>query len=246
MTKSSIPSTLDQGTRPQRSPNPLQALLVLIFRLLLLGIGGSFAALLGIVIAQVHPATNQQPPLLEVLLQQSNRFVRQLRSSVPLQNQTDPRSANSTPASPVPTVAPTSTSPSEAVPPIVTTLTPGKALTITLSTNALFGTEGDTLNPQGQTILEMIVNDLRAYPGATVRIAAYNVPAETNAAIASSQGTLNQAFTHAQKVKTYLANALGDRYHWVVVGYSGEAASPSAAAIAQRRYRRIEITLEHQ
>lgn len=48
-----------------------RAILTLIFRLLLLGVGGSLAAAVGIAVAQLYPAQTQEPPLVEKLLQSS-------------------------------------------------------------------------------------------------------------------------------------------------------------------------------
>lgn len=57
----------------QRSNNPVRSLLVLLFRLLLLGVGGSLAWLLGVAIAELSPAEVQDPPLME-------RAIRQIES----------------------------------------------------------------------------------------------------------------------------------------------------------------------
>ncbi len=61
------PSTVNkpESREPQRSPGWGVGLLILIFRLLLLGVGGVAAGLIGISIAQVVPGTIQEPPLLE-------------------------------------------------------------------------------------------------------------------------------------------------------------------------------------
>jgi outer membrane protein OmpA-like peptidoglycan-associated protein len=56
-----------------------RALFTLIFRLLLLGIGGTLAAAVGIAIAQLYPAQTQEPPLAEKLLQSSDSFLDNLK-----------------------------------------------------------------------------------------------------------------------------------------------------------------------
>lgn len=59
------PSAVPQ-TSPTDAPKRNWGLLVLIFRLLLLGVGGGVAALVGIAIAQFQPASpTQDPPLVE-------------------------------------------------------------------------------------------------------------------------------------------------------------------------------------
>lgn len=55
---------------PERSPGLLYGLLVLIFRLLLLGVGGSLAVLVGIGVALWRPGTVPERPMLEVLFRQ--------------------------------------------------------------------------------------------------------------------------------------------------------------------------------
>lgn len=55
---------------PERSPGLLYGLLVLIFRLLLLGVGGSLAVLVGIGVALWRPGTVPNRPVLEVLFRQ--------------------------------------------------------------------------------------------------------------------------------------------------------------------------------
>ena len=69
------PSLTPQPSVSQQKPPRSSAgwgFLVFIFRLLLLGVGGSFAALLGIAIAQFYPAAKtQEPPLIEKVAQGS-------------------------------------------------------------------------------------------------------------------------------------------------------------------------------
>jgi len=74
MTPSLTPqSSASQQKTPRSSAG--WGLLVFIFRLLLLGVGGSFAALAGIAIAQFHPAPKaQEPPLVEKVVQGSREL----------------------------------------------------------------------------------------------------------------------------------------------------------------------------
>lgn len=75
---------------PKRSPqpsSPVRSFLVLVFRLLLLGVGGGVAWLAGMAIAQVHPAQVEQPPLFENVLRYSGALInwaRQFPQSVSL------------------------------------------------------------------------------------------------------------------------------------------------------------------
>lgn len=74
MTKSSISQASDV---PKRQPvgkpsfSRGRALLVFLFRLLLLGVSGSLAGLVGIAIAQFYPGRIQEPPLVEKFMQGS-------------------------------------------------------------------------------------------------------------------------------------------------------------------------------
>lgn len=67
------PTPTPPPKRIDRADNPLRSLLVLIFRLLLLGVGGTIAGLLGILAAQLYPAPRtEEPPLLERFLRRAN------------------------------------------------------------------------------------------------------------------------------------------------------------------------------
>lgn len=83
MTQSSTPSTPPTPTKSRQrrsAASGLHALLVLIFRLLLLGVGGSLAALAGIAIAQFYPARQtSEPPLVEKVMQGSQSVMTQIR-----------------------------------------------------------------------------------------------------------------------------------------------------------------------
>lgn len=67
-----VPKTRRKPVR-QRPPSygPGRAILVFIFRLLMLGVSGSLAALIGIAIANLRPGNIQEPPFAEKLLQGS-------------------------------------------------------------------------------------------------------------------------------------------------------------------------------
>lgn len=54
---------------PERSPRKAPGLLVLIFRLLLLGVGGGLALILGIVLAYFYPNPNPEKPLILRMLE---------------------------------------------------------------------------------------------------------------------------------------------------------------------------------
>nr|WP_290221541.1 OmpA family protein [Trichocoleus desertorum] len=89
-----------------RPPKQNWPLLVFMFRLLLLLVGGGFAWLGGVVAATFYPAPNPEPPLFERALRQSSAWVIQIKR-LP-QSWTRPRvspQADTTTVDPSPTVA---------------------------------------------------------------------------------------------------------------------------------------------
>ncbi|EAW39307.1 OmpA family protein [Lyngbya sp. PCC 8106] len=91
MTKSPQAKTI----RPPKPRPPISVILLsILFRLLLLGVGSSFAWIIGMAIAQVYPSSRSQAPLVETLL---------FRTSEPQSSQTSTPALNPTPLSPSPT-----------------------------------------------------------------------------------------------------------------------------------------------
>lgn len=74
-------------TRPRKATSPLRPILVLIFRLLLLGVGSAVALIIGIAIAQVVPGSVEERPVLENLL----RGVARLRGAPYPEPQLEPQ-----------------------------------------------------------------------------------------------------------------------------------------------------------
>ncbi|MDT9294324.1 MAG: OmpA family protein [Arthrospira platensis PCC 7345] len=83
---------------PKSNSGVLVGLLSFIFRLLLLGVGGAVAWLLGMAVAQVYPNTSSEMPLTEQLLRRSPEY----QPSFP---------APETPLTPTPTPPPTGLTP---------------------------------------------------------------------------------------------------------------------------------------
>jgi outer membrane protein OmpA-like peptidoglycan-associated protein len=84
MTKSSTTTTPEQT--PVKRPSSGRSPLVVIFRLLLLGVGGIVAGLVGVAIAQFYPAparSVEQPPLLEQIFRHSHDWTKPLRRLIP-------------------------------------------------------------------------------------------------------------------------------------------------------------------
>ena len=105
MTPSSTPQP---SAPPKRQPSQPSrgrgwGFLVLIFRLLLLGVGGSFAALAGIAIAQFHPAPQtQDPPWVEKVVRGSRSVWAELEQIPTILGLAPPSASPSPSASPLP------------------------------------------------------------------------------------------------------------------------------------------------
>ncbi|NJO40960.1 MAG: OmpA family protein [Cyanobacteria bacterium CRU_2_1] len=119
MTKSSTPPTSDLPVQePIRQPSSGfgRALLVFIFRLLLLGVGGSLALLIGVAIAYFFPSQVKDPPLLERILQGSQSLLQNFNQSERRDIPPPTTSVSPSPESPAPTEA--SPQPSAVAPPL--------------------------------------------------------------------------------------------------------------------------------
>ncbi len=86
-----------------------RAFLTLLFRLLLLGVGGSLAAAVGIAVAQLYSGQIQEPPLAEKLLQSTQSLIGSIKQ-LPNDWQGQPETA------PSPSASSISAAPSEATP----------------------------------------------------------------------------------------------------------------------------------
>lgn len=150
-----------------------------------------------------------------------------------------------------PETAPT---PTPALPPIGATATPqpvteaqpsdnnpvfaGEALMVTLPSDVLFDTGSISLRVGTNAILDNLVADLRNYEGSTVQVSGHtdNVGEATE--------NRNLSFARAQAVANYLSNVLGEKYHWVAIGYGDSRPSVDNGSDANRqRNRRIEVAI---
>jgi OOP family OmpA-OmpF porin len=130
MTESATPAK-PQVTKTPPSPGWGVGLLVLIFRVLLLGVSGSLAFLLGIAIASIFPGTVADPPWVETAARRSSALLRQVRVgetpappttsiSVPTETEVSPETPVSSDAPTLPGVpeAPPGDAPAESLPPL--------------------------------------------------------------------------------------------------------------------------------
>jgi outer membrane protein OmpA-like peptidoglycan-associated protein len=274
----------------QSTPRPWW-LLVFIFRLLLLGVGGGLALILGIVLAIFYPNPNPEKPLMLRLLeqlehqppstsptsspgtvpmstrspldltpverQQAQAKLKQLKSMneavETLETQFGTSRANETlearmqaialqlqgVSAPTRDVHAISTSSGNQIIPVSDTLLSADKLKVTLPNDFLFDNSNSILRPEASLILDKIITDLRGYPSSTIRIAAHT---DTKSG-ADAQRELS--FRRAKVIQQYLANALGDQYRWIVVGYGGTRPLIANDTDANRqRNRRVEIAVD--
>jgi len=70
MSQTQTPPSPAQPSRSPRTGHPALGLLTVVFRLLLLGVGGGLAWLVGMAIAQIAPGAIAEPPLAEQMIRQ--------------------------------------------------------------------------------------------------------------------------------------------------------------------------------
>lgn len=194
-------------------------LLVFIFRLLLLAVGGSLAALAGVAIATIYPNPTPNKPLVANMLEPLAGKVTQPEnpSETDLQQSQDNGQSVATP----------------------TAFFADNARTAILPSDALFEANQTILRPEAGPILNQIASELQKYPGATILIAAHTDGAGTD------KDNRALSFRQAQVIEQYLASVLNNRYHWLVVGY-GETKpiAPNDTPANLQRNRRLEITIQ--
>jgi len=114
----------------------------------------------------------------------------------------------------------------------------GDGLMVTLPSDVLFDTGSISLRAGTNAILDNLVAELRTSEGATVRVAAH-----TDDALEEADNR-NVSFARAQAVVQYLSGVLGQKYHWVAIGYGESRPSVDNSSDANRqRNRRIEVAI---
>ena len=110
---------------------------------------------------------------------------------------------------------------------------------ITLPSDLLFQQGQSALNPDSTVILDTVIASLQPYQGAAIRIATHTDDTGNPAA------NLDLSFQRSQAIGQYLSNALGERYHWVIVGYGKTRPLVDSNTEADRqRNRRVEIAID--
>jgi outer membrane protein OmpA-like peptidoglycan-associated protein len=117
-------------------------------------------------------------------------------------------------------------------------LLPPVAVKVTLRSDVLFN-QSNTLTDEAKAILDATVEELRRYPGSTIRIGVH-----TDAS-ANPEGDRERSFRSGRLLEEYLKAALGDRYRFVTVGY-GQSQPLAANDTPENRSlnRRVEIVAE--
>ncbi len=114
----------------------------------------------------------------------------------------------------------------------------GDGLMVTLPSDVLFDTGSISLRAGTSAILDNLVADLGRYQGATVRVAGHT---DDRGEVVENR---NVSLARAQAVVQYLSGAIGQKYHWVSIGY-GESRPlvDNSSDINRQRNRRIEVAI---
>lgn len=114
----------------------------------------------------------------------------------------------------------------------------GDGLMVTLPSDVLFDAGSISLRAGTSAILDNLVADLRNYEGATVRVGGHTDDA------GEAVDNRKVSFARAQAVAQYLSGVLGQKYHWVTIGY-GESRPlvDNSSDANQQRNRRIEVAI---
>ncbi|MEM9007622.1 MAG: OmpA family protein [Cyanobacteria bacterium P01_F01_bin.86] len=89
-----------------------------------------------------------------------------------------------------------------------------EAYRVTLPSDILFDPGESILQPNSQSLLDSILQDVGQYPGATILVGCYS-----DIQVGNSTAT-DLSYQQAIAIQRYLAQRLGnDTYHWVAVGY---------------------------
>ena len=114
--------------------------------------------------------------------------------------------------------------------------TPGENLKVTLPSDILFADDSSTLSKTSNSILNSIVTDLKSHQGQTIVIGAHTD--------IHPQKDINDqlSFQRAKAIENYLANALGENYRLLAVGYgSHRPLADNDTEVNRQLNRRVEI-----
>lgn len=191
---------------------------------------------------QVQVQLNQLQTTLQQLDNQAQTLATEIGVADPdasLEEQLQTIEQRLNPDAPPPSPVATQPSPEPSwIAPATSTLLEGELLKVTLPSDALFN-EDNSLRSTTTSILNTIVEDLRRYPGATIRVTGHT----------DSQGDSTQdrrrSFEQAEAIVQYLNDQLGEAYRWVAVGYgNSQPVTDNTSTINRQRNRRIEIVID--
>ena len=131
--------------------------------------------------------------------------------------------------------------PTETNPPVNASPSQSDALKLTLPTDILFQEGNSLLLPAASSILDKIITDLRNYPEATISIAAHTDD------LGNAQDNRELSFKRALALEKYLAQAVGKKYRWIVVGYGNtHPLVVNNSEENRQRNRRVEISIDRE
>ena len=249
----------------------MRLLLVVIFRLLLLGVGGSFAFISGVAIAHFYPAENPKMPLVEKVLRRSF-----LQAMADLKRQYTNTSGSVTPLTPLQrqnllaqltglqsqlqdlrdrtAALETEIMGSSSKQNIETRL---EIISEQLDPNNsgwdrrpptfMVTLPSDILFPEDQTTLnpnQQVILDSIISEMSSYKGSTVRIAAHTDN-VGDAQDNLQLSLQRAQVVKQYLAAALGDKYRWIAIGYGESRPLVGNDTDSKRqRNRRLEISID--
>jgi outer membrane protein OmpA-like peptidoglycan-associated protein len=259
-------------TSPKPPPKRENFLLVSLFRLLLLGVGGTLAAFVGMAIAHFYPGNTQEPPLVETALRQTQNWFSRVKQQVPqLPQSAPPASPTATPVSPLSTTDRTKLEQEAAAiqqrlqniqQQLGSSPAPGGQASsgqfntqpmvaspitpsVTTKNQALMVTlPSDALFDASQTSLRPEISVILD----TVLGDLQRYPGATIqvAAHVDQKGTADAdralTFTQAKAVQLYLSSKLPNA-KWTAIGYGHSRPLSSGGSGDKQRNRRVEITL---
>ena len=249
----------------------MRLLLVVIFRLLLLGVGGSLSFISGVALAHFYPAKNPQMPLVEkalrrsftqaladlkrsltntsgpveplTLLQRQNLQAQLTQLQSQLQNLRDRTAALETEI-----MGSSSQLSIEARLEILSEqLDPNNSGWDRRPPTFMVTLPSDILFPEDQTTLnpnQQVILDSIISEMSSYKGATVRIAAHTDN-VGDAQDNLLLTLQRAQVVKQYLAAEMGDNYRWIAIGYGEIRPLVGNDTDSKRqRNRRLEISID--
>lgn len=259
------------ATNPPQIPHPktgdtiLHQGLVVIFRLLLLTVGGGAAFVTGGVIAHFFPARNPQPPAIASFFRSTSQLIRfrfqpanpqqRLQSEIEqIQNQYQQLSDRLTQLETQLGLTPAHQPLDARFQRLQAQTAHSGVLSTPPNVSAVITLPSDVLFPQGQALLDRtplegtaaarqelldnVVGELKNHQNATIRISAFTDD------VGDEKVNLERSWQQATAIHHYLIQTLGDRHRYVIMGFGESRPLVANENDSQRqRNRRVEIAV---